>query len=682
MTSSTSTSATETLTAATEVSVTRTSSEVAPPTSAAAESHAEHHPVAALRVLVWAALGVVFGDIGTSPLYAMSETVSSHLAATHDISNKVTMSFGQYYGRAEVLGWTSLFFWAIALVVTLKYVILILRADNHGEGGMFSILGLIKAKASQLFSARGMALVVLMAVAGSGLILGDGVITPALSIMSAWEGLEIVTPRWSPFVPWLSIATLVALFWIQRAGSHRVGAIFAPAMAIWFAVIAAVGLLNVLKHPDILAAVNPLHAVDYVRHFPRATLFVIGSVDLCITGCEALYADMGHFSRAAVRRAWFWIVWPALVLNYLGQGSRLLDPTPILGGNVFYALVPSSPALVYPMVIISWLATIIASQALISGAFSLVGQAVQLGLFPRVSVVHTNAEVEGQIYIPEVNWAYLCLCILLVLVFKNSHNLAPAYGLAVTGTMAFTTVLFFLVATKVWRWSALWIGPVCLGLIFLDFGFFVSNATQFMQGGYVTILIAALVAFAMLTWRKGRGMLAEQLQKTALPIDLFLASVDVEKPLRVPGTAVFMTSNNGAPHSLIHYFKHAKSLHQRIVFLTVKTQHVPNVPNEQRIVDVVDYGSGIFGATVALGFMETPDIPKTMGEMGKFGLDVDVNDLSFFLGRESLVFTPGGKMTLLRKMFFKFLSNNSVPASTFFRLPPGRVIELGIQIEM
>ena len=638
--------------------------------------------MAALRVLVWAALGVVFGDIGTSPLYAMSETVSSHLAATRDINTKVTMAFGQYYGRAEVLGWTSMFFWAIALVVTLKYVILILRADNEGEGGMFSILGLLKAKAAQLFSNRGMAAIVLMAVAGSGLILGDGVITPSLSIMSAWEGLEIITPRWSPFVPWLSIATLIALFGIQRAGSHRVGALFAPAMAVWFAAIAVMGVLNIVKHPDIVAALNPLHAIAYMRHFPQATFYVIGSVDLCITGCEALYADMGHFSRTAVRRAWFWVVWPALVLNYLGQGSRMLDPTPIVDGNVFFALVPSSPAFVYPLVIISWLATIIASQALISGAFSLVGQAMQLGLFPRVSVVHTNSEVEGQIYIPEVNWTYLLLCIALVLVFKNSHNLAPAYGLAVTGTMAFTTILFYLVATRVWRWKALWVGPVCTGLIFIDLGFFVSNATQFMQGGYVTIMIASLVAFAMFTWRKGRAVLASQLQKTALPIDLFLASLAVEKPLRVPGTAVFMTSNNGAPHSLIHYFKHAKSLHQRVVFLTVRTKHVPTVADEQRIVDIVDYGSGVFAATIVLGFMETPNIPETMREMAKFGVEVDVNDMSFFLGRESLVFNRGGSMSLVRKMFFKFLSNNSVPASTFFRLPPGRVIELGIQIEM
>jgi KUP system potassium uptake protein len=453
-------------------------------------------------------------------------------------------------------------------------------------------------------------------------------------------------------------------------------------MAVWFAAIAAMGVASIVKHPDIFAALNPAHAIAYMRHFPKATLYVIGSVDLCITGCEALYADMGHFGRPAVRRAWFWIVWPALALNYLGQGSRMLDPTPIVGGNVFFALVPSSPGFVYPLVVISWLATIIASQALISGAFSLVGQAMQLGLFPRVSVVHTNAEVEGQIYIPEVNWAYLALCILLVLIFKSSHNLAPAYGLAVTGTMAFTTILFYLVATRVWRWSSFWIGPVCAALVCIDIGFFVSNATQFFQGGYVTILIAALVAFAMLTWRKGRAALGAQLQKTALPIELFMASVAAEDPLRVRGTAVFMTSNNGAPHSLIHYFKHAKSLHQRIVFLTVRTKHVPTVPEEQRIVDVVAYGSGIFGATVVLGFMETPDIPKTMAEMAKFGVEVDLNDLSFFLGRESLVFRSGGEMSLPRKMFFKFLSNNSVPATAFFRLPPGRVIELGIQIVM
>jgi KUP system potassium uptake protein len=649
--------------------------------ASAPHSHPGHR-APALRVLVWAALGVVFGDIGTSPLYAMSETVSSHLAATQGIKNKVTMHFGQFYGRDEVFGWTSMFFWAIALVVTLKYVVLILRADNQGEGGMFSILALLKAKAAQLFSTRGMAVVVIMAVIGSGLILGDGVITPSLSIMSAWEGLEVVTPRWSPFVPWLSIATLILLFGIQRFGTHRVGSIFAPAMAVWFAAIAAMGLYNVVRHPDILGAVNPLHAVEYVRHFPKATLYVIGSVDLCITGCEALYADMGHFSRPAVRRAWFWVVWPALVLNYLGQGSRMLDSAPIVDGNVFFSLVPSTPGFVYPLVIISWLATIIASQALISGAFSLVSQAIQLGLFPRLNVVHTNAHVEGQIYIPEVNWAYLALCILLVLVFRSSHNLAPAYGLAVTGTMAFTTILFYLVATRVWRWSPFLIGPGCLFLILIDIGFFVSNATQFMEGGYVTILIAVIVAFVMLTWRKGRTALGAALQASALPMDLFLASLREEKPVRVRGTAVFMTSNPGAPHSLIHYFKHAKALHQRIVFLTVQTRHVPSITEDKRITEIIDYGAGMFGAKVQLGFMESPDIPKTMARMREFGVDVDLDDLSFFLGRESLVFTGKTKMSLPRKIFFKFLSNNAVPASAFFRLPAGRVIELGIQIEI
>jgi KUP system potassium uptake protein len=650
-------------------------------TSSAAHS-AIGHRAPALRVLVWAALGVVFGDIGTSPLYAMSETVSSHLSATHGLKNKVTMQFGQLYGRDEVLGWTSMFFWAIALVVTLKYVILILRADNEGEGGMFSILALLKAKAALLFTTRGMTVIVIMAVIGSGLILGDGVITPSLSIMSAWEGLEVVTPRWSPFVPWLSIATLIVLFGIQRFGTHRVGAIFAPAMALWFATIAAMGVASIVKHPEIVAALNPLRAVHYVRQFPKATLYVIGSVDLCITGCEAFYADMGHFSRPAVRRAWFWIVWPALALNYLGQGSRLLDPTPIVDGNVFYALVPSSPLFVYPLVVISWLATIIASQALISGAFSLVSQAMQLGLFPRVSVVHTNARVEGQIYVPEVNWAYLSLCIILVLVFRNSHNLAPAYGLAVTGTMAFTTILFYLVATRVWFWSPLLIGPVCALLICVDLGFFVSNATQFMEGGYVTILVAAAVTFAMLTWRKGRAALGNALRGSSLPMGLFLASVKEEKPVRVKGTAVFMTSNPGAPHSLIHYFKHAKALHERIIFLTVQTKHVPFIPEQQRITEVIDHGDGLFGTKVVLGFMETPDIPKTMALIKSLGVDVDLDDLSFFLGRESLVFTGKSKMSLPRKVFFKVLSNNAVPASAFFRLPPGRVIELGIQIEI
>ena len=651
-------------------------------TSAAVVPSPSHHPRTALRLLVWAALGVVFGDIGTSPLYAMSETVSSHLMATHGIKEKVTMEFGQYYGRDEVLGWTSLFFWAISLVVTFKYVVLIMRADNQGEGGMFSILALLKARAAQLFTAKGMVVVVTMAVVGSGLILGDGVITPSLSIMSAWEGLEVVTHRWSPYIPWLSTATLVALFSIQRFGTARVGSIFAPAMAVWFTALAIMGVLNLVKHPDIVAAMNPAYAARYVLKFPRATLYVVGSVDLCITGCEALYADMGHFGRPAVRRAWYWIVFPALTLNYLGQGSRMLDPTPIVDGNVFYALVPSTPEFVYPLVIISWLATVIASQALISGAFSLINQAMQLGLCPRVSVVHTNPDVEGQIYIPEVNWTYLVLCIALVVAFKSSHNLAPAYGLAVTGTMAFTTILFYLVATRVWKWRAYFVGPVCAGLILVDITFFVSNATQFLEGGYVTILIAMATAFIMLTWRKGRAALAAVLQGTALPIELFLASLKEEKPHRVSGTAVFMTSNAGVPHSLIHYFKHAKTLHQQILFLTVQTKHEPEVPESERIAEVVDYGEGLHGAKIIYGFMETPDIPKIIGDMNKHGVKVDPRDVSFFLGRETLVFTGKSKMSLPRKLFFKLLSQNAIAASAFFKLPPGRVIELGIQVEI
>jgi len=641
-----------------------------------------HHPRASLRILVWAALGVVFGDIGTSPLYAMSETVSSHLASVHGIKDKVTMQLGQYYGRDEVLGFTSLFLWAIAIVVTLKYVVLILRADNEGEGGMFSVLALLKSKATSAFSDRSMAFVVLMAVIGSGLILGDGVITPSLSIMSAWEGLEVVTHRWSPYIPWLSVATLIALFSIQRFGSARVGSIFAPAMAIWFLALALMGAANLVKHPEVLAAFNPAYAARYVRHFPRATLYVIGSVDLCITGCEALFADMGHFSRPAVRRAWFMIVWPALMLNYLGQGARMLDPTPIVDGNVFYALVPSTAGFVYPLVIISWLATIIASQALISGAFSLVHQAIQLGLCPRVSVVHTNAQVEGQIYVPEVNWGYLAMCIMLVVGFRNSHNLAPAYGLAVTGTMAFTTILFYLVATRVWHWKAWLIGPVCLALIGVDITFFVSNATQFLQGGYVTIAIAAVSAFVMLTWQKGRAALGAVLKSLVLPVDVFLDSLRIERPVRVKGTAVFMTSNPGVPSSLMHYFKHAKTLHEKVVFLTVQTRHVPEVPDEDRITEVKDLGEGFFAAKVIYGFMESPDIPKILGDLSKHGIDIDLADLSFFLGRESLVFTGTSRMSLARKMFFKFLSQNAIPASAFFKLPPGRVVELGVQIEL
>jgi KUP system potassium uptake protein len=635
-----------------------------------------------MRVLVWGALGVVFGDIGTSPLYAMSETVSSHLSSTLGVKDKVTMTFGQYYGRAEVFGWTSMFFWAIALVVSLKYVLLIMRADNRGEGGLFSILGLLKQKAGALFSQRGMLLIVTIAVFGSGMILGDGVITPSLSIMSAWEGLEVVTHTWSPYIPVLSVATLIALFAIQRFGTEKVGAIFAPAMVLWFVTLAAMGVVNVARHPEILGAIDPRCAFRYVRAFPKATLYVVGSVDLCITGCEALYADMGHFTRPAVRRAWYGVVWPALILNYLGQGARLLDPTPIAEGNVFYALVPSTPLFVYPLVVLSWFATVIASQALISGAFSLVNQAMQLGLCPRVSVVHTNEKVEGQIYIPEVNWIYLTICIVLVLAFKSSHSLAPAYGLAVTGTMAFTTVLFFLVATRMWKWNSVLIGAVCAFLIVVDLTFFVSNATQFFEGGYITILIALATAFIMLTWRKGRAALGDVLRKAALPMDLFLSSVKEERPHRVRGTAVFMTSNPGVPPSLVHYFKHSKALHENVVLLTVQTVHVPEVAEAGRITEVTNFGEGFHGAKVLYGFMESPDIPKVLGALSMRGVEMDVGDVSFFLGRESLVFTGKSKMSLPRKVFFKVMSQNAVAASAFFKLPPGRVIELGMQVEI
>jgi KUP system potassium uptake protein len=561
--------------------------------------------------------------------------------------------------------------------------VLIMRADNEGEGGMFAILALIKAKAAKLITARRMAGIVMVAVFGSGLILGDGVITPSLTILSAWEGLEVVTHRWSAYVPWLSVATLVALFMMQRLGTAKVGAVFAPAMFVWFVVLAGMGVCNLALHLEVLAAFNPWYALRYVYHFPRATLFVIGSVDLCITGCEALFADMGHFGRPAVRRAWFWIVWPALMLNYLGQGARLLDARPIADGNVFYALVPTSAAFVYPLVIISWLASVIASQALISGAFSLIRQAIQLGLFPRVSVVHTNPAVEGQIYLPAVNWGYLLLCIILVAGFRSSHNLAPAYGLAVTGTMSFTTVMFFFVATRVWKWKAWWIGPVCGGLIAIDIAFFISNAAQFFQGAYITVAIALGAAYTMMTWQKGRAALGKVIRDAMLPTELFLSSLRAEKPIRVRGTAVFMTSNpGGMPHSLTHFFKHTKALHKKVILLTVLTRHVPDVPDDQRVTEVTDLGEGFTWVQAAYGFMESPDIPALMRRVKQQGVDVDMDDLSFFLGRESLLFTGASGMSAVRKLFFKILNQNAVPASAFFKLPPGRVVELGIQVEI
>ncbi|MCE5334559.1 MAG: KUP/HAK/KT family potassium transporter [Desulfobacteraceae bacterium] len=615
-------------------------------------------------LLALGALGIVYGDIGTSPLYAIRECFHG----THAVQLTETNIFG-------VL---SLVFWSMTMVVCVKYVIFVMRADNHHMGGIFALLALIPSNPGKI-SPKLYSVVVLAAIFGSALLYGDGVITPAISVLSAVEGLEVATEAAKPLVVPLTCTILLVLFLVQHRGTGLIGSVFGPIMVIWFITIATMGIAQIVQRPDILQAVNPIYAFRFFAANHLHGIVVLGSVVLCITGGEALYADMGHFGRNPIRISWLCLAYPALLSNYFGQGALLLTDHSF-AFNPFYGLVPRT--FLYPMVCLSTIATIIASQAMISGIFSITQQAIQLGFCPRMQLVHTSRETQGQIYIPEVNYLMMVTCISLVLIFQKSSGLAGAYGIAVTADMAFTSILFFFVVTRTWGWSMAKAVPLLVLFLIFDFSFFGANLLKIFDGGWITLTIAAVVATALTTWRDGRAALAKIMAGSRLPVDTFLEDVARHKPIRVPGTAVFMSvSPLGIPISLLHHFKHNKVLHEQVVILSIRSADIPTV-SDQNKVTLEELGQGFYRLTALYGFMEKPDVPRIMELACAKGLQNDLHTTSYYLSREVLL--TGGDSNLMRwrKAIFAFMSRNARTATAYFDVPPDRVVELGVQIRL
>jgi KUP system potassium uptake protein len=609
------------------------------------------------------AVGVVYGDIGTSPLYAMKEcfTPPHGMTVTHD----------------NVLGVLSLFVWSLTLVIVVKYLTFVMRADNRGEGGTFALLALLDPK--RVEKTRAGAALVLLGLFGASLLSGEGIITPAVSVLGAVEGLKEATDTFEPFIVPLSVAILFGLFVIQRRGTGGVGAIFGPAMLVWFITISALGVRWIVRRPEVLGAVNPAHAVAFFAQNRLHGFLMLGSVVLCFTGGEALYADMGHFGKAPIRMAWYAVVFPALLLNYFGQGALLLENPEV--GHSFFGLVEGW--LRFPLAGIATIGACIASQALISGSFSLARAAVQLGFFPRVKIVHTSGMSEGQIYVPGVNWGLAAACIALVLGFGSASKLAAAYGIAVTGTMSITSILFFAVARYRWKWSLAAASALVLLFLAVDLSFFSANLVKLAHGGWVPLAIGSVVFAVMTTWRRGRALLGQAFVAQTQPLDLFMGEFDVIKPQRVKGTAVFMTSNpKGVPPVLLHHFKHNKVLHEQVILLSIVTEHVPEVPMTGRILETNDLGYGFWQVSASYGFMQTPNVLEVLDQCAARGLVTSKSDTSFFLGRETLILTHKRGLALWRKGLFSFLSRNARPANAFFQIPPNRVVELGTQIEL
>ena len=620
-----------------------------------------HEKTAALALT---ALGVVYGDIGTSPLYAVRECFTGmHAIEMTDVN---------------LLGVASLIFWSLTIVVTIKYVGFILKADNRGEGGIFALLGLILGAGRRLQPQMRAALIG-AGIFGAALLYGDGIITPSISVLSAVEGLEVATEAAKPVIVPLTCVVLVVLFSLQKRGTGGVGKLFGPVMIIWFLTIAGLGLREILQSPRILLSLNPWHAWEFFSVNRLHGFVVLGSVVLCITGGEALYADLGHFGRRAIQISWLGLAGPALLLNYFGQCALLLDH-PEASFHPFYGLVPSAG--LYPMVALSTIATVIASQALISGAFSLTQQAIQLGFSPRVHIVHTSAEVKGQIYIPGINYALMVACLILVLTFRESSRLAGAYGLAVTATMGLTSVLYLVAALHVWRWP-LWkaLPPVALFLLF-DVSYFGANLFKLMDGGWITLAVAMAITTIFTSWRAGREELKRQLSTDLLPIETFLDDIQKHPLNRVRGTAVFMTlSPQGTPPTLLHHVKHNHVLHEHVVLLTIQAADTPKVADEDRV-RFERLPAGFYRLVAWFGYMETPNVPKIMRLAACFGLPLEPTKTSFYLGRETLLINGKSRMPHWRKALFAFMSRNAANPAGYFGIPPNRVVELGAQIRL
>jgi KUP system potassium uptake protein len=628
----------------------------------AATPHSSHTPVAAL---VLGAVGVVFGDIGTSPLYALKECFS----AEHGIAPT----------RDNVLGLLSLITWSMAWVIAFKYLSVMMRADNNGEGGILALLAL--ALRSVRGEPRKRGFVVMLGIFGAAMFYGDSMITPAISVLSAVEGLEVATPVFSHWVVPVTLAILTVLFLIQRHGTASVGAFFGPVTVLWFLSIGAIGITHIAANPAILAAANPLQAVSFLVANPVLGFFVLGAVFLALTGGEALYADMGHFGKRPIRIAWFGLVMPALLLNYYGQGAFVLaDPAGVK--NPFYLMLPAWGVL--PMVVLATAATVIASQAVITGAFSMTRQAIQLGYIPRLEILHTSVRAIGQIYVPFINWLLFVAVVLLVLGFRTSGNLANAYGIAVAATMVIECILAMIVARQLWKWSPLAVWGLIGSMLVIDLFFFASNASKFLSGGWFPLAIGAGCYTLLVTWKRGRTLLGRRLAEQGIPLEPFLESLALGPPLRVPGTAVFMTGTTATvPSAMLHNLKHNKVLHERVMFLTVTTRDVPFVPRAERV-EVQWLGEGFWRIEASYGFKEQPDVQDILEICGKQnGLPFDAMDTSFFLSRETIVCAaerPG--MATWRDHLFAWMSRNATRVTDFFNIPINRVVELGTHVDI
>ncbi len=610
-----------------------------------------------------AAMGVVYGDIGTSPLYTLKEVFGGH----HPVP--VTPD--------NVLGILSLVFWALVIAVSLKYVVFIMRADNRGEGGIMALTAL--ALRTSGASPRRMWWMAALGIFGAALFYGDGAITPAISVLSAVEGLEIVTPAFKPYVVPITLMVIVALFFVQRRGTASVGALFGPVMLFWFTTLGVLGVMAVARHPTVLVAINPWYALHFFLANYVLAFLALGAVVLCVTGGEALYADMGHFGRRPIKLAWFGFVFPCLYLNYLGQGALILDD-PSAVKNPFYLMVPD--LLLVPMVLLSTLATIIASQAVISGAFSLTRQAMQLGYSPRLHTVHTSEREIGQIYVPAINWMLFLAVIALVLGFRTSSALASAYGIAVTLTMMIDTLLAFIVVRTLWQWRG-WQAGLFLGMFIVgDLAFFFANSVKIMDGGWFPLVLGFAVFTLLATWKRGRVLLYEKLKQDSMPLDAFIASLAYGGPYRCEGTGIFMTTNpDGVPRAMLHNLLHNKVLHQRVVLLNVIIEDVPYVPEIDRV-EVRALPEGFYQLLVRYGFKDDPDIPRAMELSEAHGLAFDMMQTSFFLGKETIVAHHKPAMPLWREWLFAWLFRNAGSATEFFKIPTNRVVELGTQVEL